>query len=39
MAQVKERIKPMFAIEALFERLSDKRFDRRFGFDGDLDGT
>ena len=39
MAQVKERVNPMFAIETLIERLSDRRFDRRFGFGGDLDGT
>ena len=39
MARVKERVNPMFAIEALIERLSDRRFDMRFGFRGDLDGT
>ena len=39
MALVKERVNPMSAIEAPIERLSDRRFDGRFGFDGGLEGT
>ncbi len=39
MARVKERVNPMFAIEALIEHLPDRRFDGRFGFDGGLEGT
>ncbi len=39
MARVKERVNPMFAIEALIERLSGRRLDGRGEFDGGLEGT